>query len=214
MKAKAFEDFVDKSSGCWIWKGGLSARGYGLYKALMPDGQKKLVFAHRYAYEMRHQIKLTTDETLDHLCFETRCVNPDHLEPVSRRVNLDRAVANRTHCSNGHAIAEHGYYTYERRGPERTPVRTRRCRACRRDRQRGIPTKEQALLQEGDLDGTRDYEWLTIPDFCASINHVLSPSLVRRLAGDGEIESIKVGQRKWLIRSDALDLIVAKQREG
>jgi hypothetical protein len=64
------------------------------------------------------------------------------------------------------------------------------------------------------LDGTRDYEWLTIPDFCASINHVLSPSLVRRLAGDGEIESIKVGQRKWLIRSDALDLIVAKQREG
>jgi len=46
--------------------------------------------AHRWSYEQKHKITLTTEDTLDHLCRNTRCVNPDHLEKVSLTENVKR----------------------------------------------------------------------------------------------------------------------------
>ena len=46
--------------------------------------------AHRWAYEREHGITLDSTDTLDHLCRNTRCVNPDHLERVARAENVDR----------------------------------------------------------------------------------------------------------------------------
>lgn len=69
---------------------------------------------------------------IDHLCKTRNCVNPAHLEAVSRRENLlrgDTTVAvnaAKTHCKRGHEFNEEN--TVWR------VVRHRECRQCRRDR--------------------------------------------------------------------------------
>ncbi|MGZ6854085.1 MAG: HNH endonuclease [Mycobacteriaceae bacterium] len=74
---------------------------------------------------------------LDHLCRNRRCVNPDHLEPVSHRENCHRAelgvaaadiMRSRTHCPRGHK--------YDQSNTYRTPKGYRVCRTCHRDRER------------------------------------------------------------------------------
>lgn len=83
--------------------------------------------AHKWAYE---SIVGPVPEgmELDHLCRNRACVNPAHLEAVSRRVNQLRGLsisaknARKTHCVHGHPLT--GENVYEWRG-------SRYCRACR-----------------------------------------------------------------------------------
>lgn len=52
---------------------------------------------------------------LDHLCRNRACCNPDHLEPVTRYVNLLRGAqghARKTECKRGHALTEDNVYRY------------------------------------------------------------------------------------------------------
>ncbi len=74
---------------CWVWKYSLDGRGYGQLwnrKAGQP------VRAHRFYYELLvGPIPVGLD--LDHLCRVKRCVNPDHLEPVTRAENIRRGFA-------------------------------------------------------------------------------------------------------------------------
>jgi hypothetical protein len=58
-------------------------------------------------------------------------VNPDHLEPVSHRLNMDRAVAARTHCKYGHEFTPEN--TYNRRNAKGGISRA--CRTCRRSQE-------------------------------------------------------------------------------
>lgn len=52
---------------------------------------------------------------LDHLCGITRCINPEHLEPVTNRENILRgkgiATKNiqKTHCKHGHLLKDNVY---------------------------------------------------------------------------------------------------------
>jgi hypothetical protein len=46
--------------------------------------------AHRAFYEAHRGA--ITERDLDHLCRVRRCVNPDHLEPVSHRENIIRGI--------------------------------------------------------------------------------------------------------------------------
>jgi hypothetical protein len=62
--------------------------------------------------------------TVDHLCRNTRCVNPAHLEAVTNEVNIKRAAQSRTHCSQGHKFtAESTYFRKDRPGHKH-------CRTC------------------------------------------------------------------------------------
>ena len=72
----SFED-VD---GCWIWRGRIAPNGYGRL------GSK---YAHRVMYEL-HVGPIPTGLDVDHLCRVRHCVNPRHLEPVTRSENLRR----------------------------------------------------------------------------------------------------------------------------
>ena len=72
----------DGANGCWLWEG-QKRDGYGIIRR----GRRRL--AHRYAYELTWGI-IPDDCSLDHLCMNTLCVNPWHLEPVSRRENAHR----------------------------------------------------------------------------------------------------------------------------
>ena len=103
------------------------SNGYGNSKA---PGTRKNICAHKLSYIVhRGQYDQTLD--LDHLCRNRRCVNPDHLEPVTRTVNLSRgdkpkSQAKRDFCGKGHAMEGANVYTY--------PNSTKRaCRACMAD---------------------------------------------------------------------------------
>lgn len=55
----------------------------------MGIGGGRTGLAHRVAYEALVG-RIPDGLTLDHLCENKRCVNPDHLEPVTRAENLRR----------------------------------------------------------------------------------------------------------------------------
>lgn len=74
-------------NGCWIWHGARFRSGYG---ACGFRGSTRV--AHRAVYQLMVQDDLSLDLDLDHLCRVRACVNPDHLEPVSRLVNLIRGA--------------------------------------------------------------------------------------------------------------------------
>lgn len=82
-----FERKVQRSGdGCWIWTGAKNSRGYGQLKI---DGRSR--YAHRLAYE-HWQGLIPEGFELDHLCRTRACVNPAHLEPVTRRARTSVAV--------------------------------------------------------------------------------------------------------------------------
>ena len=79
---------VDKTGGCWNWTGAKTSAGYGNFNQA-PNANRA---AHRVAYEwLRGPIPDGLD--LDHLCRNRACVNPDHLEPVTRRENTMRGAS-------------------------------------------------------------------------------------------------------------------------
>ena len=74
----------DGAAGCWNWTGNISTKsGYGR----VSHGTKQ--YAHRVAYEL-FVGPIPAGLTIDHLCFNHRCVNPAHLEPVSFAENTRR----------------------------------------------------------------------------------------------------------------------------
>lgn len=77
---------IDKRSieGCWLWTGPVD-KGYGR----MYVGNKAYQ-AHRWSYENHMHTRLSKADTLDHLCRNTLCCNPDHLEKVSLIENIER----------------------------------------------------------------------------------------------------------------------------
>lgn len=114
---------VDKSApgGCWLWTGCVCSDGYG---TIGVDGKTWLT--HRYSWLVIHGREIPEGLVLDHLCKVRRCVNPDHLEPVTIRVNALRSDspparhARKTHCVNGHEFT-----------PENTSLSRKGHRICR-----------------------------------------------------------------------------------
>lgn len=78
---------VQDDNGCWIWPGVPGLNGY----ARLSIGDQ-LQYAHRVSYE--HYVGPIPDElTIDHLCRVRMCINPEHLEPVTRAENARRGNA-------------------------------------------------------------------------------------------------------------------------
>ena len=78
-------------SGCWLWTGTRSG-GYGRIGAGGRTGVT--LWAHRVVYEALRG-PIPAGLTIDHLCRLRICVNPWHLEPVTRQENGARAMAPR-----------------------------------------------------------------------------------------------------------------------
>ena len=121
-------------SECWEWTASRLPNGYGQFDHTT---------AHRVAIELTRGVELSADVVVDHRCRNTWCVNPDHLEPTSQAVNVDRGYAGpvasttrrewsarRTHCKNGHPLTPENEYN-----PPGRPT-WRVCRACKSERQR------------------------------------------------------------------------------
>jgi len=123
-----FENFqkhikINKNSGCWEWQGSKDKDGYGFFGSLK-WGKR----AHRFSY-LYFKGKLIPNLTIDHLCKNKSCVNPQHLEQVTVKENLIRAEnqqstinTKKTHCKRGHLLK--GYNLIIKCGYKRT------CRTC------------------------------------------------------------------------------------
>lgn len=118
-------------SGCWLWTGTCKPNGYAEMK-VKTAGRWLTSYAHREIYKkIKGEIPVGLE--LDHKCRVRSCVNPDHLEPVTRSVNVRRGIGNRaamlarTHCKRGHAFDEvNTKWVLTARSKRPTRV----CRAC------------------------------------------------------------------------------------
>jgi len=119
------EKYQVNEAGCWVWTATGVANGYGTIDV---DGRHAL--AHRVAYEL-FVGEIPAGLDLDHLCRNRRCVNPAHLEPVTRSENLRRGFEARG-CKNGHPFSDTAFSIVRRAdgGTER------RCKICHRARNR------------------------------------------------------------------------------
>ena len=133
-----------QANGCWWFTGYLNPEGYGM----MGDGLGKVKLSHRFYYETLVG-PIESGLILDHTCHDPKtcicgpkcthrkCVNPDHLEPVTTLENWIRgnknisgilalAVArkNSMQCKRGHPFNEEN--------TRFSPDGKRTCRACRR----------------------------------------------------------------------------------
>jgi hypothetical protein len=125
---------------CWEWLGVINASGYGTFKR---SGSRYM--AHRWTYE---QLVGPIPEglTIDHLCRNRSCVNPVHMEPVTRGENTIRGGGTyvaaaikraQTNCKHGHEYTTENTYI--------DPKTDRRsCRTCRSVQSRKSNQKEAA----------------------------------------------------------------------
>ncbi len=89
-----FWSHVEKAEpdGCWVWKGAMSTPrrgpGYGQFQL-----GRKTATAHIVSYLWAHGAdSIPAGHVLDHLCRNTHCVNPSHLEPVTQGENVRRGA--------------------------------------------------------------------------------------------------------------------------
>lgn len=111
-------------NGCWRWLGATNGTGYGVFRLSSP---RRMILAHRFSYEC-HRGPIPAGLTLDHLCRNCPCVNPDHLEIVTLKVNILRGFgptsinARKVECPEGHPYDSDNVFIDH--------VGSRRCRQC------------------------------------------------------------------------------------
>jgi len=105
---------VDRSD-CWNYLGPFITTHcglvYGRYAGRNAEGKPKWIPSHRISYEI-YKGPIPTGLTIDHLCRNTICINPDHLEAVTAKENSLRGNnpfaknARKIYCHKGHILTE------------------------------------------------------------------------------------------------------------
>lgn len=113
-----FMSKVEKScDGCWNWRGSIAPNGYGKF-SIEKNRIRKTFNAHRFSYQY-FKGEIPHGLTIDHLCRNRGCVNPDHLEVLTLKENLLRGSgvggrnAKKTHCSKGHTLVYSPYPSHQ-----------------------------------------------------------------------------------------------------
>lgn len=123
---------------CWLWTGAKTEDGYGQFRM----GQRMMP-AHRIAWLDGGRKNVIPDGyVIDHLCRNTSCVNPQHLEPVTIETNVDRGLRGRdshTECPNGHRYSEDNTQLQARHGRVH-----RYCKTCLKESKRRTYLKRKA----------------------------------------------------------------------
>jgi len=108
---------VEKTDNCWVWISTRNKVGYGRFYV---KGRGKM--AHRLSYGK----EVPEGLELDHLCFNRACVNPEHLEAVTRQENARRRTL-RNRCWRGHNLTPDNVYVSFRKSIGQLK---RQCKTC------------------------------------------------------------------------------------
>lgn len=120
---------------CWDWTGSRMPNGYSV--ANVEGWRTGTFYAHRIAYELTIE-PIGPGLELDHLCRNRWCVNPAHLEPVTKRENIRRGRAgcnhrDKTHCKRGHGFTPETTAVFTTKRADGTMGSHRQCVLCRRE---------------------------------------------------------------------------------
>lgn len=124
LTIQRFMSKVIQSRNCWEWTGAKNWVGYGQFRF-----NKKFGLAHRFSYELFKE-EIPDNLEIDHLCRNRLCVNPDHLEAVTHKINMNRGNGgkacwkfqkSKTHCPHGHEYTKENTRIYKNK---------RFCRKC------------------------------------------------------------------------------------
>lgn len=137
MNGKTLREYLSLSTptaeGCILWAGSIDRDGYGRFSSRL---------AHRVVFEM-HSGAIPVGMTVDHTCFNTACVNVDHLRLLSNLQNCRNrrsrpGLFDESKCINGHDYTEENTY--------RMPSGCRDCRACIRERVKKYRARRRQAL--------------------------------------------------------------------
>lgn len=81
---------VNPVTGCWQWLAACDRYGYGAVAGTL-GGRQRNTGAHRASW-IAHRGPILDGLTIDHLCWNRKCINPDHLEPVTFEENARRMM--------------------------------------------------------------------------------------------------------------------------
>jgi hypothetical protein len=141
-----FWNNVEKTNTCWIWKGTMQKKSnYGVVSV-----NHKTKLAHRLSYEfikgpipMGYEVDHlchSKECKLSNLCPHRRCVNPAHLEAVTKIINIQRGNAGgvlgaklrkKPTCKHGHPFTPENTHISSTTG-ERVCITCRRAKDVRR----------------------------------------------------------------------------------
>jgi hypothetical protein len=115
--AARFNAKVIPDGDCLRWIGSIKSNGYGVCAF-----KYRHYHAHRAALALAG-VHIPPDAVVDHVCRNRWCVNPAHLEPVTKSENAKRGIPGRikTHCKRGHLLEAPNLYAYNGK---------RTCRIC------------------------------------------------------------------------------------
>jgi hypothetical protein len=71
-----FDEKVNKTEHCWEWTSAKIQTGYGVFYV---SSNRKIMFAHRFAWERANKTAIPDGCVVMHLCNNKGCVNPLHL---------------------------------------------------------------------------------------------------------------------------------------
>jgi hypothetical protein len=114
---------------CWRWSAYVDKDGYGRTQLA-----GRSLGAHRAVYTLMVG-PIPKGHDLHHRCEVPGCVNPEHLQPLTRADHNRLRWAGVTHCVHGHEYDERN--TYWR------PTGQRDCRACTATRQRAYQARKR-----------------------------------------------------------------------
>lgn len=129
--------WVNPETGCWEWIGSLTAPNG--YAQIGINGDKIVV--HNLVYELLIG-KMDDGLEPDHICLIKRCVNPEHIEPVTHSENVKRAqslLPKKTHCPSGHEYVGDNLYV----NPN---TEFKHCRKCQSERNDARALKQRGYI--------------------------------------------------------------------
>lgn len=127
---------IDPETGCHISTYSVGSHGYAQVGWNDKTGKPRMVLCHRAAWIRAHGEPIPDGMTVDHLCHNRRCVNPEHLRLLSNYENARRIFPDDWPlglCRHGHpASATRNYYG------------KRRCSICYRQEQDAYNKRRRA----------------------------------------------------------------------